>query len=115
MYRDFARSLPLKSAFTLLILSGVIFTPLQPVFARRPPQQKKVVISEKPTLDLIEKLGHQPELLTPEYLQYILGRPAKRNVSNGSNTTYHWVASEGGIGALDCELVQNTRRQSTNN
>jgi tetratricopeptide (TPR) repeat protein len=104
MYRDFKRDVPLKSALSLLVLTNMVFTTIQPCVARQHPQ--RVVISEKPSLDLIEKLGHQPELITPEYLYYVLGRPAKRNVADGSNTTYHWLTNEGGIGTQDCELTQ---------
>jgi hypothetical protein len=106
MYRDFRRNLPLKSALSLLVLTNIVSTSVQPCSAYKRQHPVRVIISEKPTLDLIEKLGHQPELITPEYLQYVLGRPAKRNVADGSNTTYHWVTNAGGIGTEDCELTQ---------
>jgi tetratricopeptide (TPR) repeat protein len=106
MYRDFRRSFPLKSALSLLVLTHIVSTAVQPCSAYKRKHPERVIISEKPTLDLIEKLGHQPELITPEYLQYVLGRPAKRNVADGSNTTYHWLTNAGGIGTQDCELTQ---------
>ncbi|HEY9756218.1 MAG TPA: hypothetical protein V6C97_13715 [Oculatellaceae cyanobacterium] len=106
MSRHFARKTQLTTALSILLLASI--TPAaqtcQPCMAKQPKQSKPAPVSEKPTLDLVEKLSQQPELLCTQYLQYILGRPAKRHLIDQTTTVYHWVANEGGIGTQDCEL-----------
>lgn len=96
----------LKPAFVLFAVCCLAQSVDQSAFARsnnQPPPPPKV--DEKPAFELAEKLGHQPELLTPEYLKYLLGHPAKREYS-AVNMTYHWQTNRGGIGTQYCTLTE---------
>jgi hypothetical protein len=107
MSLDFARKTKLSTAIPIMLLAGImpVVGTCRPCLAKQTQQQQKPTpISEKPTLDLVEKLSQQPELLCTQYLQYILGRPAKRHFVDQTTTVFHWVTAEGGIGTQDCEL-----------
>jgi tetratricopeptide (TPR) repeat protein len=100
----------LKPALMLLVVCCVEFGAEQSASARSshqrsssPPSSPKV--DEKPVFELAEKLGHQPELMTPEYLKYLLGHPAKCEYTT-FNMTYHWQTNKGGIGTQYCTLTE---------
>ncbi|HEY9777404.1 MAG TPA: tetratricopeptide repeat protein [Planktothrix sp.] len=46
--------------------------------------------SDEPTLELVEQIAHQPELMNFRYLQYVIGPPSNEGNQIGAIKHYYW-------------------------
>lgn len=88
------------------VLSCALSLFARPSFCFHHPGNVKPEKIDRPeTEQLIEKLGHQPELLRVEYLQYLLGHPEDLG-ANRFNTSKHYIWYRQHHQGIKFELIQ---------